>query len=178
MARVYTGFRFVKTTNGSPPAMHMCNLKSTTASVYEGQLLRMSATSGSVACAAIAGTAIYGVAAANVTSSPATTKMPVYLADLNNVFEARGTLTSTARPNALVGKRVAIAGTVSTNYRIAMASLEGVATAPAVRVVGYNPGETCNGSKVTPYTSQTGVKYWVKFLEYPSLVDGDATVTH
>lgn len=164
MPRSYTGFRFVKTLNGGPPARVWCDIKGSS-SMYDGEVLRMSGTSGSVALAAANGTAIFGVAGANVIANIATTQIPVYLADQNNVFEAKGIASRTA--HFLLGDKVTIIVGSTHNFRVASTVLQGEATA-CCRIIGWHPD-------TVPGTAAANQKYWVTFLPAVSIAAGDGT---
>ncbi len=163
MAKSKHGLFFVKTLNGSQPAMATVDLKGATA-YYEGSVLRASQTSGSAAKAAAGATAVLGVCAANVTSSATTTQMPVYLADSNNVFEAKMIATGLPKPR-LYDKVKFTVGTIH-NYRLEGTANNGAATA-CIRIVGYHPDDVAA-------TSSESVRYWVTFTNENSLV-GNAT---
>ena len=65
MAKTTAGLKFVKTDHGAPPVIAYFPVKISTA-YKEGCVARISATSGSVAKQAAAGTAILGVIADTV----------------------------------------------------------------------------------------------------------------
>lgn len=162
MARTKTGLYFIKTVDGGPPAMDWFDLKGATA-YYEGQILRLSATSGSAAKASASGTAMLGVTGANVTSSATTTQMPVYLADPRNVFEAR--MLATGAPHTRLRDKITFVVGTTHNYRIEGTAYNGAATA-CLRIIGYNPDDASG--------TATNKRYWVTFIPNNSLAGGDA----
>ena len=148
MARTKAGFFFVKTRSGKQPAMDWVPLVGATA-YYEGQVLRASATTGSAAKQSAAGTTILGIAAANVSSgSAATTKMPIYIADSENVFE--GKMIASKAPRAVMYSEVDIRVGTTHNHR-----LQGTASTKVARIVGFHPDEVL--------TAHTGCRFWVTF---------------
>lgn len=164
MAREKVGLFFVKTLSGSPPAMMWVPLKGGTA-YYEGQPLRISATTGSAARVAAGGTAVFGIAAANVTSNATTTMMPVWLCDDNNVFEGR---IAAPTGNAWIRFADRVALTVGTvhNYRLTSTVYFGNATA-SFRIVGCHPDDITG--------TAANKRYWVMAINKASLV-GDGLV--
>lgn len=146
MAREKAGFLLVKTLNGGPPAIQNYPLVQT--AYYEGNVLRLSGTTGSAALAAAAGTSILGVIATEVTNANAASgDYPVYLADANNVFEAKMLVSST--PQAKVGDLADLA-VATKNFR-----LQGTASTNVISIHGYHPDEAAS--------AHTGVRYWVTF---------------
>ncbi len=150
MARTYAGFLFAGTKDGSPPRIKMYPLKA--AAYYEGAVLRLSATTGSAAMAAAAGTAILGVLGCNVTSaqssSGTTGPFPVYMADGPNLFKAK--MIATSAPQALVGDVVDVALASTYNYR-----LQGTASTKVVSIWDFKKDEAA--------ATHTGVEYYVSF---------------
>ena len=152
MARTNAGFMFAGTKDGGPPAIKRYPL---VAAIYkEGNVLRLSATTGSATKAAAAGTSILGVLGCNLTSaqsSSATTgPHPVYLAVPNNLFLAKMLASST--PQYKVGDTCDIAAIATTyNYRLS-------ATAGSTNVIsiwGFKADESLS--------AHTGVEYYVSF---------------
>lgn len=152
MARTKTGFFFVKTLNGAPPAMKQYPVVAATA-YYEGAVLRISATSGSATKFEADGTAVLGVSAANISlarSSYATTRLPVYLADNNNVFEAQQGGVSLSDCQDVMHDLIDIE-VANENYRL------GSASSKQCRVVGFHPDDVAKGA--------TGARLWVTFAK-------------
>jgi hypothetical protein len=153
MARTTAGLFFVKTLNGANPAK--TNVPVVVGTYYEGQPLRVSATTGSAAKLPATGTAVYGVAAAYMsTLDSATEKLPMYAADNNNVFEGVMVATGAAQPRAQDPVNVRV-GTTN-NYRLA-----GTGTLAHFRVVGVNPDDASGTAAnkrywVTGYTTVWG----------------------
>lgn len=150
MARTNVGFAFVGTKDGGPPAVKNFPL---VAAIYkEGNVLRLSATTGSATKAAAAGTSILGVLGSNLTSaqSSSATTGPhmVYLADGNNLFKAKMLTSST--PQYKVGDLCDIALTTTYNYR-----LQGTASTDVVSIYGFDADEALS--------AHTGVEYYVSF---------------
>lgn len=142
------GFKPAYTLSGGPPAILYFPL--VTATAYKiGNVLRISATSGSAAKQVAAGTAILGVAVRDVAlTSASVTKMPVWIADGNTVFEAKKIVTGVPQNN--VGDPADIVVGSVYNYRINTAASTKVA-----KIVGYHPDEAT--------TAHTGCRYYVMF---------------
>lgn len=152
MARTKTGFFFVKTLNGAPPAMKQYPVVAGTA-YHEGAVLRISATSGSATKFVADGTAVLGVSAANISlarSSYATTRLPVYLADNNNVFEAQYASVSLSDCQDIMHDLIDIK-VGNENYRL------GTPSSKQCRVVGFQPEDVAKGV--------TGARVWVTFAK-------------
>jgi hypothetical protein len=163
MARSYNGFKYVKTLAGTPPAMGWITL--TGGSFYEGEVLRISASSGKGALFANSGTAAAGVLAADCTTAATDRSRPYYLADSQNVFEAINT-TAVTLPYCLGDKFTVNIGSTHA-FHVTGTALAGNATA-CVRCVGYHPDEVT--------TSATGKRLWVVFINQTSLY-GDASTS-
>jgi len=154
MARSYAGFLFVGTKNGGPPAIKRFPL---VAAIYaEGNVLRLSNTTGSAAKAAADGTSILGVLGCNLTSaessSGTTGPHPVYLADGNNLFKAKMIASST--PQAKVGDLCDIAAIATTyNYRLSATA----ASTKVCQIWGFQSDESL--------AAHTGVNYYVCFAQ-------------
>lgn len=154
MARTTPGLYFVKTLNGGPPARLMIYCKGATA-YEEGQVLRLSGTSGSGIRAAGSATAVFAVTAAPLAKSGATTtEMPVYVINDNNVFEGR--VIATGAPRTRLNDRVTFAQATTHTYRIAATVLQGAATA-CFRVVGYHPDDASG--------TATNKRFWVTGIQ-------------
>ena len=136
MARTTRGFRFVRTIDGGPPAMGYFYRDNSTATAFkEGNVLRVSQTSGSAAkLPAATATVCLGVCGADFVSSTSGTAMPVYLAVPNNVFEAKMVATSTPKYRLMDTLDIR----VNTVYNY---SLQGTSSVKHVRVVGYDPDD-------------------------------------
>jgi hypothetical protein len=133
MARTYKGYFLVGTLNGSPPAMKNVPLIAT--AYYEGNVVRISATTGSCGLAPAAGTAVYGVIGCNVTNANSSSgTYPVWLMDANNVFEC--IRLDTGAPQVAMGDLVDIAVASTYNYR-----LQATASTKVVRIVGVHPDD-------------------------------------
>ncbi len=152
MARTYAGFLFVGTKDGGPPAIKRFPLA---AAIYtEGNVLRLSSTTGSATKAAAAGTSILGVLGCNLTAAQAasatTGPHPVYLADGNNLFKAKMLASST--PQAKVGDLCDIAAIATTyNYRLSATA----ASTSVISIWGFDKDEALS--------AHTGVNYYVSF---------------
>ena len=162
MARTYVGFYQVGTLNGSPPAVKNFDLKGATA-FYEGAVLRLN-SSGSAVKAAAGIMQLLGVAGANVTSSASTTKMPVFLADNNNVFEAK--MLGTGAPKGRYFSSVRYR--VGTTHNFRLEGTEGTVGTCQCRVVGAHPDDLSG--------TATGKRYRIVFNQKTSLL-GDARDT-
>lgn len=172
MARIFDTLRFVKTLNGSPPAMGWFGIQ-TCVSMYEGQVVRASGTSGSTVKATYEATAILGVNAAGDQTGVITAKIPVYLADNNNVFAGR-TITSTT-PGGHLFDKVSFAQGTTNHYRLA-ATAQTDDTA-CFRVVGWDD-EKHNSVRtpVVQMTAATSVWFHVVAVPWTSLL-GEAEPT-
>ena len=124
------GFKFAYTLHGGPPATDQVPLVSGT--YYPGQVLRISATTGSATKAAAAGTSLAYVNAAYTTTADSGGLHPAYRLDDFNVFKAVMIASSTPQP--YVGDQTDLA--VSTNDF----SLQGTASTNVFQIVGF-PGE-------------------------------------
>jgi len=150
MARTNSGFLFIKTLNGAPPAIQQWPVASGT--YYEGMPLRIGATTGSAKAFVGAGTAVLGVCGAYTTkarSTLATVTVPVYMADYNNVFEVK-TGGAIAAPRTLLADFVACTGATS-SYRAATAG------GKQCRVVGFPADATTS--------SHANARLWVTFAK-------------
>ena len=150
MARTNAGFIFAGTKNGGPPAINRYPL---VAAIYkEGNVLRLSGTTGSATKAAAAGTSILGVLGCNLTSaqsSSATTgPHPVYLADGNNLFKAKMIASST--PQYKIGDTCDLGLATTYNYR-----LQATASTNVISIWGFDADEALS--------AHTGVEYYVAF---------------
>ena len=150
MARTKAGFMFAGTKDGGPPAIKRYPL---VAAIYtEGNVLRVSNTTGSATKAAAAGTSILGVLGCNLTSaqssSGTTGPHPVYLADGNNLFKAKMIASST--PQYKVGDVCDVALATTYNYR-----LQATASTNVVSIWGFDADESLS--------AHTGVEYYVSF---------------
>lgn len=137
MALSYVGLRFRKTLNGAGGAMTQIPLVEGT--YYDGNVLRLSGTSGSGTKVAADGTTVAYVLSGNVTKANSVSgKYSAYILDNNNVFEAR--MLATGAPQARVGDLANIAVGSTYNYR-----LQGTTTSGPLRIVGYHPDESTSG---------------------------------
>jgi len=152
MARTNAGFLFVGTRDGGPPAVRRFPLVS---AIYkQGNVLRLSATTGSATKAAASGTSILGVLANNLTAAQAASATTgphlVYLASGNNIFKAKMLASST--PQVKIGDTCDIAAIATTyNYRL---SNTGGST-NVISIVGFDGDEALS--------AHTGVEYYVTF---------------
>jgi hypothetical protein len=142
----YVGLRFRKRLGGGTP--EMSNVPLVEGTYTDGNILRVSGTSGSAAKLAASGTAAAFVFCGNLDKSDwvATTKYPVYHLDENNVFEARMLASVTPQQKYLDYAGVAVGSTY--NYR-----LQGTTTSGPLKIVGYPPDQA--------NTAATNLKFYV-----------------
>ena len=172
MARTYDGFVFVKTQNGAQPATKNVPVVAGTA-YHPGQVVRCVSTSGSAKRVAQTGTAVWGVLAAGIASADiaATTRLPMYIADGNNVFRSKMGFSST--PLTQMRDMVNLTVASTHNYRI-----QGTAsTVYHCRIVGYEDFKSDNATKIAEGSAATGVQYHVVFRPGISL-DGTGSTTY
>lgn len=121
----YRGFKFAYTLHGGPPAIAQVPLVSDT--YYPGQVLRISATTGSAAVAAAAGTAVAYVAASYVSAANSVIgKHPVYLLDASNVFLTQKA--STGKQTEFIGDAMDLAVGSTENHYVSTAAATNVFT--------------------------------------------------
>lgn len=156
--RQYAGFSFVKTLNGGPPVIK--NMPAVAGTYTEGMVLRLSATTGSVAAQSASGTAIYGVCSANVSrADSATTRIPVIRADEYTLFEAK--MLASVAPQSKVGDTCDLAVGSTYNYRLAATSSLGMC-----KIHEFHPDESLS--------AHTGARFRVAFAK--NLISGTERV--
>jgi hypothetical protein len=132
MAITKVGLRFRRTLSGGPPAMDQVPLVAT--AYYDGNVLRVNATTGS-ACLAktLATSAVAYVMNGNVSNGNSSTgKWPVYIINDDTVFEAR--MAATGARQARVTDLSALRVGTTYNYRLS-------GTAGPFRIVGVHPDD-------------------------------------
>lgn len=135
MSLSYVGLRFRKRLGGGTPQMAQVPLVAGT--YYDGNILRISGTSGSAAKLAAAGTAVAYVMCGNVLKADCTStaRYPVYHLDESNVFEAY--MLASVTPQQKVGDMAGLAVGSTYNYR-----LTGTTTSGPLKIVGFHPDES------------------------------------
>jgi hypothetical protein len=144
---LYKGFQFAYTTTGGPPQVEHVPLVSGT--YYPGDVLRCSATTGSAAKIAAAGTSAAYVNSVYVSTADSTTgKYPVYPTTDNNIFKAKMVAASECQ------KKVGDLCDIATS---APMSLQATASTNVISIVGFPGG--------TPIASTANNYYYVKFAQ-------------
>jgi hypothetical protein len=146
------GLKFVRTNHGGPP--HMDNVPfSGGTTYYAGQILSISATSGSAKVWADGMTGMSYISASYVsaTDCATTSKFPVYLLDGSNIFEA--IMLRARGPQEMVGLRVA--AITSSGEHTIRGTAVAAGTLADFTIVGFHPDCTA-----TP--GATGAKFYVR----------------
>mgnify|MGYP001610441327 CR=1 FL=1 len=134
---VAQGFLPAFTLHGGPPAIQHYAVKASQ-TIKRGYPLRLATTSpGSLATALAAATGIFGIAAEPITTTATekTTRVAVWLADPQTIFEGR--CTGTGRPEKWVGKLCDFVLNTSVNYRVSATA----GSYDQLKIVGIHPDD-------------------------------------